>query len=85
MPIADREVGINLFLERVEMHTARLGLVVGVALLACASLAGDARVAFAQLPSAMAERPPLPTAAEQWANSSPLTYDGMKGKAVVLW
>ena len=67
------------------MHTARLGLVVGVALLACASLAGDARVAFAQLPSAMAERPPLPTAAEQWANSSPLTYDGMKGKAVVFW
>ena len=43
------------------------------------------RVALSQLPSAMAERPALPTAAEQWANSSPLTYEGMKGKAVVFW
>jgi thiol-disulfide isomerase/thioredoxin len=42
-------------------------------------------VARAQLPSASAELPTLPTAAEQWANSSPLTYEGMKGKAVVFW
>ena len=41
--------------------------------------------ALAQLPSATAERPPLPASAEQWANSSPLSYDGMKGKAVVFW
>src|SRR5690606_16236548 len=42
-------------------------------------------VAHAQLPSASAALPTLPTAAEQWANSSPLTYEGMKGKAVVFW
>ena len=50
----------------------------------CGLLAsGD--LAVAQLPSALAELPPLPTNAAQWANSSPLTYDGMNGKGVVFW
>jgi peroxiredoxin len=37
--------------------------------------------ASAQAPSA----PELPTNPEQWLNSSPLTYDGMRGKSVVFW
>lgn len=86
MLIADREVGIGLFLERVKMRMAcRLGSVSALAFSTCAAVFVHSHSAFAQLPSAIAVRPPLPAAAEQWANSSPLTYDGMKGKAVVFW
>ena len=68
------------------MRTAsRVGRVALLAFSALAMAVVDARVALAQLPSATAERPPLPTAPEQWANSSPLTYEGMQGKAVVFW
>lgn len=68
------------------MQTAcRLGLTAVLAFSACATAPCGSRLAHAQLPSATAERPPLPTGAERWANSSPLTYDGMQGKAVVFW
>jgi peroxiredoxin len=43
--------------------------------------------AFAPL-SALAQSagaPELPTDANQWINSSPLTYGGMRGKSVFLW
>lgn len=41
------------------------------------------RPAFAQLP--LSEPPKLPTNPDQWLNSSPLTYEGLRGKAVVFW
>lgn len=63
----------------------RLFCATSLASLTLATIALVPGVATAQLPSATAGRPPLPTAAEQWANSSPLTYDGMRGKAVVFW
>jgi hypothetical protein len=32
------------------------------------------------------DKPPaLPTDADQWINSGPLTYDNFRGKGVVLW
>lgn len=68
------------------MRVVQRSVLGGVSLfLAVAWLANHAGVALAQLPSATAERPVLPTSAEQWANSSPLTYEGMQGKAVVFW
>lgn len=68
------------------MHVVRRSVLGGMGLLlAFASLVNRADIAMAQLPSAMAERPALPETADQWANSSPLTYEGMQGKAVVFW
>lgn len=63
----------------------RVSVSVGAIVLACSWALVDGHLTNAQLPSATAERPPLPADADQWANSSPLTYDGMKGKAVVFW
>jgi len=40
---------------------------------------------FAQAIGAPAEAPPLPTDPERWMNSSPLSYEGLRGKGVVLW
>ena len=31
------------------------------------------------------EPPPLPSDPEQWINSSPLSYEGLRGKGVVFW
>jgi thiol-disulfide isomerase/thioredoxin len=41
--------------------------------------------AYGQSPNAPDVPPMLPTDPDQWINSGPLTYDGMRGKAAVLW
>jgi thiol-disulfide isomerase/thioredoxin len=41
--------------------------------------------AYGQAPKLPDALPMLPTHPDQWINSSPLTYDGLRGKAAVLW
>jgi thiol-disulfide isomerase/thioredoxin len=41
--------------------------------------------AAGQTAEAPAQPPALPARADQWINSVPLTYDGLRGKAAILW
>jgi thiol-disulfide isomerase/thioredoxin len=60
--------------------TARpLTAAIALALLASAAERGHGQT------SEPPARPELPASADQWFNSSPLTYDGIKGKSAVLW
>ena len=63
----------------------RLGLVHRTLWGIVAALAAAASVASAAAQTPAVPPPALPTDPDQWLNSNPLTYEGMHGKAVVLW
>jgi hypothetical protein len=44
-----------------------------------------APLAVGQTAEAPAQQPTLPPRADQWLNSSPLTYEGLRGKGAILW